>query len=941
MLAVGIAVATEGCSRHFYRKRADEDVSEILAQKDKYPDWAIENWHVYPDPRARFADPSDPDHPPMPPDDPAAYCLSPNPQKPRKVGIERIEGNGYLELLAQWDQENRTKKAQEDETDHESIEPPAPPVTVPPTGSGEALAATHPDVIQQVKSRSSLDLSGRPAYLITLDQAAEMAMFNSREFQDQREELYLAALPVAQERFSFMGQTFIASEFIRSYAGDNAPGGPANNWTINNGIGVAKVLPTSALLLFSAANQTVFDFLNPKKTLNTTSINFEAFQPLLQGGGAAVALESLTDAERNLLYAIRNYARFRKSLYVEIASNNGGAISGSAFQPSGVVASTSSLPTAALGDSGLHPGIPPVVSTALNGIIVAPSSPGFINLARAITPTPSGYLNTMLQTIQVYIDEENIDVLSTILQRFRGLLEGDLVQPLQVQSVEQQLLTGRYQLITDQQNVPQALNSFKLELGLPMQLSIQVDDSELRPLVNQFHRARAIIEDEQSAVSQASDLIAIEKAPSLRDELAGVAEKSRLVRGTTFAKRIRERLKSWHQLNDKQMNDRLKELHDEQQKLLDREAELQHEGKYLSPTEEARLKEAGAEYDLGSFEKSLRYYESKYVENGKPKKPADQAGERQRRRDFQDVVYGLQKVFVEARDERWTAVQSTWPELPRCCVDGVDLIKDDLTTSQKAAAEHALNSRLDLMNTRGIVVDTWRQLAIFANALLGIFNVQYQLNAAVTVGGGQAGNIGPTDTAHQLLLNTQPPLVRITQRDNYRAAQIAYQRSRRALQEAEDLAVEAVDNELTNLRQFAEQYKIQQRQLELAYKTIDSSLESLSAPTAPQLPPGLPARGAVDGPAGLTTQLLSSQRTLPTTQTALLTIWINFLDQRLQLYRDLELMPLDARGVWIDKIKECECDLGLAPVENGMTGQAGDKKVAPPALLPPLGNGGK
>ena len=49
----------------------------------------------------------------------------------------------------------------------------------------------------------------------------------------------------------------------------------------------------------------------------------------------------------------------------------------------------------------------------------------------------------MLQKIQVYIDQENIDVLSSILLRFRGLLEGDVVGPLQVQSVEQQLLSGR------------------------------------------------------------------------------------------------------------------------------------------------------------------------------------------------------------------------------------------------------------------------------------------------------------------------------------------------------------------------------------------------------------------------------------------------------------------------------------------------------------------
>src|SRR5208282_2297589 len=74
------------------------------------------------------------------------------------------------------------------------------------------------DAIAEAKGRSSLDISGRPAYLLTLDQAAELAMFNSREYQDQRENLYLLALPVTQERFSFTTQLFAAQEAFREYS---------------------------------------------------------------------------------------------------------------------------------------------------------------------------------------------------------------------------------------------------------------------------------------------------------------------------------------------------------------------------------------------------------------------------------------------------------------------------------------------------------------------------------------------------------------------------------------------------------------------------------------------------------------------------------------------------------------------------------------------------
>src|SRR5439155_7587359 len=120
-----LLVESAGCTRHFFRNRADEEVVEVLTEKDQYENARIENFHVYPNERARFADPSDPDHPPKPPDDPAAYDLSPNPQKPGKAGVARVEGNGYLELIANWDSENRERIAREEaEEKKKSAEPP-------------------------------------------------------------------------------------------------------------------------------------------------------------------------------------------------------------------------------------------------------------------------------------------------------------------------------------------------------------------------------------------------------------------------------------------------------------------------------------------------------------------------------------------------------------------------------------------------------------------------------------------------------------------------------------------------------------------------------------------------------------------------------------------------------------------------------------------------
>src|SRR5207244_4315918 len=90
----------------------------------------VENFHVYPDPRARFADPTNPDRPPMPPDDPAAWDLSPHPQKPPKeTGVRQVEGLGYLDYLAACTAQNRVEETAKTEPVRSgAVETAEPPV---------------------------------------------------------------------------------------------------------------------------------------------------------------------------------------------------------------------------------------------------------------------------------------------------------------------------------------------------------------------------------------------------------------------------------------------------------------------------------------------------------------------------------------------------------------------------------------------------------------------------------------------------------------------------------------------------------------------------------------------------------------------------------------------------------------------------------------------
>src|SRR5580704_1229794 len=67
-----ILLLATGCTRNYYRNWADQDTYGVVQERNCDPRWEADKLTVYGDPRARFHDPFDPDHEPMPPDDPAA-----------------------------------------------------------------------------------------------------------------------------------------------------------------------------------------------------------------------------------------------------------------------------------------------------------------------------------------------------------------------------------------------------------------------------------------------------------------------------------------------------------------------------------------------------------------------------------------------------------------------------------------------------------------------------------------------------------------------------------------------------------------------------------------------------------------------------------------------------------------------------------------------------
>ncbi|MCI0699899.1 MAG: TolC family protein, partial [Planctomycetia bacterium] len=199
-------------------------------------------------------------------------------------------------------------------------------------------------------------------------------------------------------------------------------------------------------------------------------------------------------------------------------------------------------------------------------------------------------------------------------------------------------------------------------------------------------------------------------------------------------------------------------------------------------------------------------------------------------------------------------------------------------------------------------------------------------------GGNDIVGFSADRSRHQLTFNAELPLVRRAERNNYRAALVAYQRQRRNLMAFEDNIANDVRADLRQLRTIAELYLIQQRQVELNYSQVDNAQALLLAPPVPGEQPN------AGNAAALTRQLLDAQSGLLNAQNQLYQLWVAYLNARMTLYLDLEQMTIDERGVWCDEFSDRPNNPTQPPPEPGR--QPGERLHAPTPVWTGVGGAG-
>ncbi|MFA7485912.1 MAG: TolC family protein [Phycisphaerae bacterium] len=153
---------------------------------------------------------------------------------------------------------------------------------------------------------------------ITLLEALQIGARNSFEYQRQKENVFQQALALDLERDefrnTFLGQ--VKTTLITDNTRDETVTGTVTTGTV----GISRKLESGAELSTALAIDLANLFTSGGYQAFGISADSSISIPLLRGSGKHIVLEPLTQAERDVVYAIYEFERYKKTFAVEIGS---------------------------------------------------------------------------------------------------------------------------------------------------------------------------------------------------------------------------------------------------------------------------------------------------------------------------------------------------------------------------------------------------------------------------------------------------------------------------------------------------------------------------------------------------------------------------------------------------------------------------------------------
>lgn len=917
-------VVFSGCSRAYYRQRADMDVYATIREHSQDPRWELRNFTIEPSPASRFYDPHSPDMPPMPPDDPASHRLMHQvfgkrgaPYEARYGCTRNVENPDWMDFL--------------------------------PWGSDGAIHLDRKTAVQ-------------------------LALLHSPAYQQELEDIYLSALQVSLERFRFQVQFFGGNDTFFTRRGPlGGRGADASTLQTSTPISARRLMATGTQLLVEVANSVTWQFSGRDGYTAVTPISLSLVQPLLRGAGRAVILESLTQAERNLLANLRQFERFRQGFYLA------------------VVAGLSAGP-------GPSPG----------GIALGGASPG-------LTAGVGGYLSLVEQELQIRNQRANVASLRDSLERIDAFYAAGRISRRQVDEIRQNLYSSQLQLIGRQNTYANQLDAYKIALGLPPHLPVRIED----PLLEPFDLLDPVLTEQQEEVSRLLNPVRDIWA-GIRDALAaGRAAGEAQARLKEFAaaqaaadwpsavQRLIQTgeavLRAGYALRDKALASAAQsflkeaeaallvppaEMGDVVNRLAPQAGDLASQAETKSRTfaegllphaaglltkvgtsllplaDQLEVHLAKVDRDLerlvaavparqewlvrlaarrefqagdvdprivdqSAFRRRVVELHAEYLGNAAPEvlKVAntllvdeqekqwfgnlrEMAGLRHQLEGLADSLRKRAKDLDQQRQAAGTDL-AQWNDIFQQLENELNALASGLMSlsllqarirleipvltpielDPDEAFQIARQNRLDWMNMRAALVDQWRQVEIAANRLKSDLSLVF--DGSVTTTSDTVGSVHNTMGSARVGLQFDAPLTRRAERNQYRQALIQYQRARREYYLFEDRVRQVLRENLRAIELAQVQFELQRAGVLTAIGRVEQQRLELMRPPRP---------GQEEFTLGATTarDLVTALDALLRAQNEFLDGWVRYEVQRMVLDYNLGTMQLDDHGMWID-----------------------------------------
>jgi outer membrane protein TolC len=204
------------------------------------------------------------------------------------------------------------------------------------------------------------------------------------------------------------------------------------------------------------------------------------------------------------------------------------------------------------------------------------------------------------------------------------------------------------------------------------------------------------------------------------------------------------------------------------------------------------------------------------------------------------------------------------------------------------ATRYARNNRLDLMNERGRVVDSWRQIEVTANALKAGLDLRVNANVATPPGTANPVDFRASASSYSAGILFDGPLNRMAERNAYRAALIAYQQQRRDFMALEDQIEATIRADLRRLEQERASFAIARQSLISAARQVEEARDRL-----------LFIQSAAD--TTTTLDILNALNTLLQAKSDLLNNYLSYESDRVKLLLDMEMLEIGPQGVPADE----------------------------------------